>query len=67
MPRLVPDQQPDIAVYLVVNDFHPYGVAYVETDTAEAHRESIIRKFITGQYDNPVSVVAFNAAACGVS
>ena len=36
--------------------------AYVETDPAEANRESIIRNFLSGQYGNAVQVVAFNTA-----
>ena len=36
--------------------------AYLETDTAAADRETIIRNFISGQYETPVRVVAFNTA-----
>jgi hypothetical protein len=38
------------------------GRAYLETDAAEADRETIIRNFISGQYKNALRVVAFNAA-----
>ena len=58
----VPDYQQDVTVYLVVNDFGQLGKAYVETDLAEADREAIIRKFISGQYSNALCVVAFNTA-----
>jgi hypothetical protein len=39
-----------VTVYLVEEDFGRNGRAYLETDTAEADRETIIRNFISGQY-----------------
>jgi hypothetical protein len=48
--------------HLPRRDFGRNGRAYLETDTAEADRETIIRNFISGQYDRPVRVVAFNTA-----
>ena len=62
MRRRVPEPSEDITVYLVLNDYGKLGSAYVETDPAEADRESIIRNFLSGQYGNPVRVVAFNTA-----
>jgi len=47
-------------VYLVEDDFGRHGVAFVETDKAEADRETIVRNFLTGQYNRPLRVVAFN-------
>jgi hypothetical protein len=47
-------------VYLVEDDFGRHGVAFVETDKAEADRETIIRNFLSGQYSRPLRVVAFN-------
>jgi transcriptional regulator with XRE-family HTH domain len=38
------------------------GRAYRETDAAETDRGTIIRNFISGQYETPVRVVAFNTA-----
>jgi hypothetical protein len=58
----VPDYPQDVTVYLVVNDFGQFGKAYVETDIAEADRNTIIRNFISGQYSNALRVVAFNTA-----
>ncbi len=46
----------------MLNDYGKLGSAYVETDPAAADRESIIRNFLSGQYDNAVRVVAFNTA-----
>jgi hypothetical protein len=52
----------DITVYLVEEDFGRNGRAYLETDAAEADRATINRNFISGQYDTPLRVVAFNTA-----
>ncbi len=47
--------------YIVLNDFGPnLGRAYVETDEAQADQKTIVENMITGQYSNPVRVVAFN-------
>jgi hypothetical protein len=62
MAHPVSDQPNDVTVYLVEEDFGRNGRAYLETDTAEADRGTIIRKFISGQYETPVRVVAFNTA-----
>jgi hypothetical protein len=48
------------AVYLVEEDLGHLGRVYLETDATEADRETIIRNFISGQYSNPIRVVAFN-------
>jgi hypothetical protein len=47
---------------LVVHDFCSLGRAFVETDIAEADRETVIRDFLSGQYSNALRVVAFNTA-----
>jgi hypothetical protein len=57
-----PEYSDDVTVYLVVNDFGSLGRAFVETDIAEADRETVIRNFLSGQYSNALRVVAFNAA-----
>jgi hypothetical protein len=62
MPRRLPQPSDDITVYLVLNDHGQFGIAYAETDPAEADRETIIRNFPTGQYSNALRVVAFNTA-----
>ena len=62
MARPVFDRPNDVAVYLVEEDFGHLGRAYLETDAAEADRETIVRNFISGQYRNAVRVVAFNTA-----
>jgi hypothetical protein len=62
MSHRLPERSDDITVYLVLNDYGKLGSAYVETDPAEADRESIIRNFLSGRYGNAVRVVAFNTA-----
>jgi hypothetical protein len=52
----------DVTVYLVLNDHGQFGIAYDETDPAEADRETIIRNFLSGQYSDALRVVAFNTA-----
>jgi hypothetical protein len=60
-PPLAPDQQPhDVTVYIVLNDFGHLGRAYVETDEAEADEKTVVSKIISGEYSNPIRVVAFN-------
>jgi hypothetical protein len=62
MARTVFDRPNDVTVYLVEEDFGHLGRAYLETDAAEADRETIVRNFNSGQYRNAVRVVAFNIA-----
>jgi hypothetical protein len=59
----LPERSDDVTIYLVLNDYGKLGSAYVETDPAEADRETIIRNFLSGQYGNAVRVVAFNTPA----
>jgi hypothetical protein len=61
MPSIVPDGQ-EPTVYLVLNDFGRHGHAYSETSEERADLETTITDLITGQYDRPVRVVAFNTA-----
>jgi hypothetical protein len=58
MPPLDPEN--DVTVYIVVEDFGQYGWAFRETDLAEADLGTIVRNMISGEYRNPLRVVAFN-------
>jgi hypothetical protein len=60
-PSIVPNGK-DQTVYLVLNDFGPLGRAYREASEDRSDLETTISDLISGQYDNPVRVVAFNAA-----
>lgn len=53
MPRCVPVPSDDVTVYLVLEDFGQLGRAFLETDIGEADRETIIRNFISGEYEKP--------------
>ena len=60
-PSIVPHSS-DETVYLVINDFGSLGRAYCETVEGRSDLESVISDLMSGQYDNPVRVVAFNTA-----
>jgi len=61
VPSIVPSSQ-EQTVYLVLNDFGRYGSAYCETSADRTDLETVISDLISGQYDKPVRVVAFNTA-----
>jgi hypothetical protein len=46
----------------VLDDFGTAGRTYRETDESDARFESAVNNLLTGQFNNPVRVVAFNAA-----
>jgi hypothetical protein len=60
--RIVPplNSENDVTVYLVAEDFGNLGRAFRETDLAEADHDTIVRNMISGQYRNPLRVIAFN-------
>jgi hypothetical protein len=60
-PSIVPSGF-EQTVYLVLDDFGPLGRAYCETDPARADLETTITDLMSGQYGDPVRVVAFNTA-----
>lgn len=49
-------------VFLVLDDFGDIGVAYRETEPHAADVETIIRLMASGQFNNPLSVIAFNVS-----
>src|SRR5262245_24040664 len=55
-PSVVPSE----TVYVVLDDFGKHGRAYRETDEKRADLESLIEDFLSGEFSNPVRVVAFN-------
>jgi hypothetical protein len=61
VPSIVPGGH-DQTVYLVINKFGELGTAFSETDVDKANLETVIGDLISGQYGNPVGVVAFNTA-----
>ena len=41
-------REPDVTVYMVLNDFGPLGPAYVETDEAEADEATMVENILSG-------------------
>jgi hypothetical protein len=58
-PSIVPDDH-DHTAYLVAEDFGRLGRAWREPDYASTDLETVVSDLLTGQYINPIRVVAFN-------
>ena len=58
-PKIVP-YGADQTVYLVVDRFGPFGSVYRETEVERTDIETIIADLMSGQFNDPVRVVAFN-------
>jgi hypothetical protein len=58
VPPLYPEN--DVTAYIVVEDFGDFGQAYRETDLAESDLGTIVHNMISGEYRNPLRIVAFN-------
>jgi hypothetical protein len=63
-PSIVPSGN-DETVYLVADDFGRLGRAWPEADYEATDLETVIHDFLTGQYSNPIRVVAFNTPSAG--
>jgi hypothetical protein len=61
-PSIVPRGDGDRTVYLVVDDFAGRGRAWRETDVEETDLETVIADLLSGQYNDPIRVVAFNTS-----
>ena len=48
------------SVYLVADDFGQIGRAWREADYEATDLETVIQDLLSGQYNNPIRVVAFN-------
>ena len=60
-PSIVPADGDD-TVYLVADDFGQIGRAWRESDYDATDLETVIQDLLSGQYNNPIRVVAFNTA-----
>ena len=58
-PSIVPTASHD-SVYLVADDFGQIGRAWREADYEATDLETVIQDLLSGQYNNPIRVVAFN-------
>jgi len=55
----------DVTSYIVVDDFGKSGRAFRETDVAEADEEATVDALLSGQYERPIQIVAFNLEEAG--
>lgn len=60
-PSVVPNAG-DVTVYIVEDDFGHNGRAYRETDVEQADLETTLEDLISGQFNDPIRVVAFNTS-----
>lgn len=60
-PSIIPSDRLDRDIYLVLEDFSS-GPAWRETDEDRTSYSIVISDLLSGQYDLPIRVVAFNAA-----
>ena len=60
-PSIVPTDT-DETVYLVADDFGQIGRAWREADYDATDLETVIQDLLSGEYSNPIRVVAFNTA-----
>ena len=58
-PRIVP-YGADQTVYLVIDRFGGMGSVYRETEVERTDLETIVSDLISGQFNDPIRVVAFN-------
>ena len=60
-PSIVPNDN-DQTVYLVADDFGEIGRAWREADYEATDLETTIQDLLSGEYHNPIRVIAFNTA-----
>ena len=60
-PSIIPSDN-DQTVYLVAEDFGKLGRAWREADYEATDLETVIQDLLSGQYNNPIRVIAFNTA-----
>ncbi|QHO71288.1 hypothetical protein ACH79_00160 [Bradyrhizobium sp. CCBAU 051011] len=60
-PSIVPNDNVE-TVYLVADDLGRLGRAWREADCETADLETVLGDLLTGQYSNPIRIVAFNTA-----
>jgi hypothetical protein len=58
-PSIIPNDRLDRDIYLVLEDFRS-GSAWRETDETDTDVSTVIEGLLTGQYEQPLRVVAFN-------
>ena len=61
-PSIIPNDN-DQTVYLVAEDFGKLGRAWREAEYEATALETVIQDLLSGQYNDPFRIVAFNTAA----
>ena len=61
-PSLVPDKPDAGPLHFVLCEFGEFGRAFIETDPAAADEATIISNMLSGQYDQPMQVIAVELA-----
>ena len=59
---LAPGPQFDVTVHVVLDDFGNSGRAYRETAEEAADFNTVVDDLMTGQFNNPVRIIAFNVS-----
>ena len=64
LPRAASSLVPnfDVTVHIVLDDYGKAGRAYRETDEEDTTVGSVVDDLLSGQFNNPVRVVAFNTS-----
>jgi hypothetical protein len=52
----------DVTVHIVLDDFGKAGRVYRETAEEAANLDTVVDDLMTGQFNNPVRVIAFNTS-----
>jgi hypothetical protein len=52
----------DTTVYIVLDDFGKIGRSYRETDETRSDLDAVVADMLSGQFNRPLRVVAFNTA-----
>jgi hypothetical protein len=60
-PSIIPNERLDRDIYLVLEDFRA-GAAWRETDEDRTDAAEVVGDLLSGQYEQPLRVVAFNPA-----
>jgi hypothetical protein len=52
----------DTTVYIVLDEFEKIGRSYRETDETRSDLDAVVADMLSGQFNRPLRVVAFNTA-----
>ena len=58
--NLAPEPPSDVTVHIVLDDFGHSGRAYRETAEEAADFNTVVDDLISGQFNHPIRVIAFN-------